>query len=121
MKTSLWIIVVVVAGLVGFLVGYSSSASTGTRGPQAAGQGGAAELAEVKEDVAQLREEVAQLRGLVAQGKAGGPAAAPAVPAETPAVPKTAVRRPAAKPAAPKAQAGDHAAEKKPTTSTAGY
>jgi hypothetical protein len=31
MKTSLWIVVVLVAGIVGFLLGYSTSSSTGAR------------------------------------------------------------------------------------------
>lgn len=31
MKTSLWVVVVLVTGIVGFLIGYSVSAYTGTR------------------------------------------------------------------------------------------
>jgi hypothetical protein len=39
MKNSLWIIIALVTGIVGFLVGYSVSGYTGARGAQAAAQG----------------------------------------------------------------------------------
>jgi hypothetical protein len=39
MKTSLWVIIVLVTGIVGFLMGYSISATTGVRGLQAAHAG----------------------------------------------------------------------------------
>jgi hypothetical protein len=39
MKSSLWIVIVLVTGIVGFLVGYSVSSSTGTP-HAAAGKGG---------------------------------------------------------------------------------
>lgn len=39
MKNSLWIIIALVTGIVGFLVGYSVSGFTGARSAQAAAQG----------------------------------------------------------------------------------
>lgn len=44
MKSSLWFVIVLVTGIVGFLVGYSVSSSTGTG--HAAAAGGAAHQAE---------------------------------------------------------------------------
>ena len=45
MKTSLWVVIVLVSGLVGFLIGYSVSSFTGTRTVQKAAHatGGKAE------------------------------------------------------------------------------
>jgi len=102
MRTSLWIVVVVVSGIVGFLTGYSISSSTGTRGIEKA-------QAVEQEKVAPHPPEAPVGAGSPAGGYAASepesPAAAPAAPPPgKTAGPKkaSAVRSPKA-PAAPRA------------------
>jgi len=109
MKTSLWIVVVAVSGIVGFLVGYSVSSSTGTRSVEKA-------QAYEEEKVAPHPREApkeapsgpASPAGGYATGEAASPMAAPGGPPPgRTAVPKkaSAVRSPK-KPAGAKATSG---------------
>jgi hypothetical protein len=131
MKASLWIVIVLVSGIVGFLIGYSTSASTGNRSSLAVHEAGrgAAEGSGVREELAQLRQEVAQLRQDFARSRGGAaPAAAEAKPAassggygpapKAAAVQPVAEKKPAAPPAAEK-KAEAKPGEKKPPA--AGY
>jgi hypothetical protein len=104
MKTSLWIVVVLLAGIVGFLVGYSVSSRTGTRSLQkveAAGEKAAAQPP-------QAPATPAPLAGAVAEKSAAPSAAYGSASPQKPAAPAAAYGSaspqkpaPAAPPAAP--------------------
>jgi hypothetical protein len=105
MKTSLWVVVVMVSTLVGFLMGYSVSSYTGMRSLQKV-------------------EEERLAAGARAAERAAAPAPAPVAPAPgTPEKPAAAAPAPAispAKPAAPKAEGGGYGAAA-PKADSGGY
>ncbi|HZY05270.1 MAG TPA: hypothetical protein VFF02_17405 [Anaeromyxobacteraceae bacterium] len=118
MKTSLWIVVVMIAGFVGFLIGYSVSSHTGTRGletivatsqkpaaPAAAPAGGYAE------------KPTAPTSGYGEKPAAPTPAA---TPQSKPSAQASSAGATPEKPAPPK-QAAPRAAPSKAGSSTAGY
>ena len=113
MKTSLWIVVVLVSGIVGFLVGYSVSTGTGTRGLEAVEAGGQQPAA----PAAQPAPAPAAPAGGYAEKSA---APAPAAPAGGYGEKPAATAQPAAAPAAPKKVAPRRAPEKRSAT-TGGY
>ena len=80
MKSSLWIVVVVVAGLVGFLMGYSVSASTGSR---------SAEAVRAAQERGQAAAAAPAAKAPVQEAAAGyaSPQKAPAPPQKAPAPP----------------------------------
>jgi len=116
-KTSLWSIVVLVSGVVGFLMGYSMSSSGGRGATVAAGQARGPEISQLQEEVARLRlglgqveADVDKLKEALGGGRAAEKRAEPprpgAVPTpERPPAPKAAALRPEApappRPAAP--------------------
>jgi hypothetical protein len=114
MKTSLWMVVVLVSAIVGFLVGYSVSSHTGTRG---------LEQIEVAEEKAAPRPAPAApaMQAGAATEKPAAAAAGPAgASAARPAAPAAASAASAEKPAAPKKTAPRRAPEKRGGT-TGGY
>jgi hypothetical protein len=141
MKTSLWVVVVVLTGIVGLLVGYSTSRDGSSKRGIAKPEAGSAEVLSA---VAELKGEIARLREAMESGaappkaRAAAPGPAPAKGAAAggagaPAKPAAAAAGVPAKPApaagasggygdqgAAAAPAG-HAPEKKPAHPTAGY
>ncbi len=77
MKTSLWVVIVLVTGIVGFLVGYSTSSYTGIRNVAGAEAG--------KAKVEQVAAPSQAPAGYGAQAPAGHGSQGPASGAEKPA------------------------------------
>jgi hypothetical protein len=110
MKTNLWIVIVVVSGMVGFLMGYSISSFTGVRHLQSA---------QAKEDARQEKPGGAAPASPAPAAAAYGAQKPVSPPAEAggygmkPASVKTeAGGYGAQKPAGPKAEAGGYGAQK---------
>jgi len=108
MKTSLWIVVVVVSGIVGFLTGYSISSSTGTRSIEKA-------QAAQEEKVAPHPPEAPSGSGSPAGGYAASEPASPVAAPGAPAPGKTADPKKASAVRSPKKPAGTKAASGGPS------
>ena len=121
MKTSLWVVIAAVSGIVGFLMGYSVSSYTGVR---------AMEKLQAEEDLGKTAAAPPSAPGgteagavattaTAAEQPAPAPDAAPAVPAKAGGPAATAPAAPK-KPAKPAATSGQAEPAKKPA-STGGY
>jgi hypothetical protein len=108
MKTSLWIVVVVVSGMVGFLTGYSASSSKSPRSIERA-------QAVEEEKVAPHPPETPGGQGAPEGGHAAGEPASPVTPPGSPPPEKTAVPKKAAAARSPKKPAGAKAASAGPS------
>lgn len=96
MKSSLWIVVVVVSGLVGFLLGYSVSGSTGSRGAEAVRAAQERGHAAASAPAAAGQETAAGYAAPQAKAGAQEAAAGYAAPQKAPAPPQKAPAPPAA-------------------------